>query len=110
MKKVDFHNSVKKIIREFPKSVRLSLGKAIFAMQTGQKLKMPLARMMKDIGKGVEEIRIKDTSGIYRIFYFTRLQNAILIFHAFKKKTQKTPKKEIDLGRKRLKEMLNGYE
>ena len=57
--------------------------------------------MMKDIGKDVEEIRIKDTSGIYRIFYFTRLQNAILIFHAFKKKTQKTPKREIDLGRNR---------
>lgn len=79
-------------------------------MQVGQKLEMPLARVMKNIGKGVEEIRIKDTSGIYRIFYFTRLQDVILIFHAFKKKTQKTPKKEIDLGRKRLKEMLNSYE
>ncbi len=79
-------------------------------MQMGQRLGMPFTRVMKDISKGVEEIRIKDTSGTYRVFYFTRLQDTILIFHAFKKKTQKTPKKEIDLGRRRLKEMLNNYE
>ena len=64
---------------------------------------------MKDVGKGVEEIRIRDVSGAYRVFYFTRFQDAILIFHAFKKKTQKTSKKEINLGKKRLQEMLNDY-
>jgi phage-related protein len=34
------------------------------------------------------------------------LADAVLIFHAFAKKTQKTPDREIVLGKKRLKEML----
>ena len=76
-------------------------------MQMGQKLEMPLARVIKEIGKGVEEIRIRDAFGIYRVFYFTRLRGTILVFHAFKKKTQKTPKREINLGKKRLQEMLD---
>lgn len=62
---------------------------------------------MPSIAQGVHEIRLKDKSGIYRVFYFTKVKDKILIFHAFKKKTQKTPKKDIDLGKKRLKEMLN---
>ena len=100
---------MRKVIRNFPKSVRWSLGKAIFAMQVGYKLEMPLVWVMKEIDKSIEEIRIRDASGAYRVFYFTKLQDAILIFHAFKKKTQKTSKKEFDLGRKRLQEMLNDY-
>ena len=69
---------------------------------------MPLSKPMKEVGKGVEEIRIKDSSGIYRAFYLARFEDRVLIFHFFKKKTQKTPQKEIDLGKKRLKEMIDG--
>lgn len=107
MKPVEFHRSAKKTIQEFPKDVKLALGKAIFALQLGRKLEMPFSRPMKQVGKGVEEIRLKDASGIYRVFYLARLEDVILIFHAFKKKTQKTPQSEIELGQKRLKEMLN---
>jgi phage-related protein len=35
-----------------------------------------------------------------------KVADAILVFHAFVKKTQKTPGAELDIGRKRLKEML----
>jgi phage-related protein len=35
-----------------------------------------------------------------------KVADAVLIFHAFAKKTQKTPDREIELGKKRLKEML----
>lgn len=48
----------------------------------------------------------KDRTGAYRVFYFTRIADAVLIFHAFEKKTLKTPPAEIELARKRLKEML----
>ncbi|MDQ6653012.1 MAG: type II toxin-antitoxin system RelE/ParE family toxin [Acidobacteriota bacterium] len=67
---------------------------------------MPLSRPMRSIGQGVEELRIRDREGAYRVFYFTRFAEAILIFHAFVKKTMKTPPSEIELARKRLKEML----
>jgi len=43
----------------------------------------------------------------YRVFYYTKLADSVLIFHAFAKKTQKTPPHEIALAQKRLKEMLD---
>ena len=69
---------------------------------------MPLSRSVKSVGSGVEEIRSKDSSGIYRTFYLARMKDRIIVFHAFIKKTQKTPKKEIKTAKKRLKEVLDG--
>ena len=91
----------------FPLDVRKELGKAIFELQKGIKLEMPLSRKMTDVFPGVEEIRIKDKSGNFRVFYWMKTLRGIFIFHAFKKKTMKTPKKEIETGRKRLKEMID---
>jgi phage-related protein len=67
---------------------------------------MPLSRAIPAVGAGVAELRVQDASGAYRAFYVTRIANAIVVFHAFVKKTQKTPDHEIQLGRKRLKEVL----
>ena len=67
---------------------------------------MPLSRPMQSIAPGVEELRVKERSGAYRVFYFTRVETAVMIFHAFAKKTAKTPQREIELARKRLKEIL----
>lgn len=108
MKSAEFHASVKKSLQDLPKDIRLTLGKAIFALQLGKTLEMPISKPMKEVGKGVEEIRVKDSSGIYRAFYLARFEDKVLIFHLFKKKTQKTPQKDIELGKKRLKEMLDG--
>ncbi len=62
---------------------------------------------MGSIASGVVELRIKDRSGIYRVFYLMKSARGILVFHAFVKKTRATPQKELELGRKRLKELLN---
>ena len=51
-------------------------------------------------------LRFKDRSGIYRAIYFLAGKGMIHLLHAFSKKTQQTPALEIDLGRKRLKEMM----
>ncbi len=107
MKPTVFHSKARSIIRDFPEEVRRELGKAIFDLQKGHKLAMPLSKPMPAVGKGVEELRIKDSSGIYRVFYLARLADAVLVFHAFQKKTQQTPKREIELGQKRLKELLD---
>ena len=55
---------------------------------------------MPSVAPAVEELRVKDRSGAYRVFYYTRLADSILIFHAFAKKTQKTPPHQIALGQK----------
>ena len=106
MKSAVFHPKARDAIREFPEDVRRGLGKAIFDLQKGEKLSMPLSRTMASVAAGVEELRVKDRYGIYRVFYYTPLVDSILIFHAFTKKTQKTPQHEIDLAQQRLKEMI----
>lgn len=107
MKPAIFHPAAIAAIRQFPEEVRKELGKAIFDLQLGESLAMPLSRPMPDVGAGVSELRFRDRSGIYRAFYFTRSPRGIILFHAFVKKTQATPQQEIDLGKKRLKELLH---
>jgi phage-related protein len=102
-----FHPAASAAIRSFPKSVRRELGKAIFDLQQGAVLTMPLSRPMPSIEQGAAELRIRDRSGIYRAFYYTRSTRGILVFHAFVKKTQATTLHELILGKKRLKELLH---
>lgn len=95
-----------KEIAEFPVEIRGDLADALARLDQGQKLSMPLSRPMPSIGKGVHEIRLKDRTGIYRVIYMFIGTNHICLLHAFIKKTQSTPKQNIDLAKKRLKEAL----
>jgi phage-related protein len=102
-----FHPKALDTIRNFSEDVRREFGKAIFDLQKGGKLAMPLSRPMPSVGSGVEELRVRDRSGAYRVFYYTKLADSILIFHAFGKKTEKTPPHEIALAQRILQEMLD---
>jgi len=106
LKPAKFHPLMKPTLRAFPEEIRRVIGKAIFDLQRGEKLFMPLSRPMPTVGSNVHELRIKNRDGSWRVFYVTVAEDGIYVFHAFMKKTQKTPKKEIDLEIKRLKEML----
>ena len=107
MKAAVFHPKARDAIRGFPEGVRREFGKVIFDLQKGEKLSMPLSRPMSSVAAGVEELRVRDRFGTYRVFYYTKLVDSVLIFHAFGKKTQKTPPHEVALAQKRLKEMLD---
>jgi len=106
MKPALFHPKAREILRGFPEDVRRELGKIIFDLQKGAKLSMPLSKAIPAVGPGVEELRIKDRTGAFRVFNFSRKADAVLVFHAFQKKAQKTPQKEIETGKQRLQEML----
>jgi phage-related protein len=82
-----FHPAARAAIRSFPEEVRQELGKDIYDLQKGELLTMPLSRPMPSIDPGAAELRIRDQSGIYRAFYFSRSPRGILVFHAFVKKT-----------------------
>ncbi|MBI2339123.1 MAG: type II toxin-antitoxin system RelE/ParE family toxin [Deltaproteobacteria bacterium] len=107
MKQAIFHVKAREVIKTFPDDVRKEVGKAILELQKGYNLSMPLSKPVPAVALGVEELRIKDASGIYRTFYYKKSSRGILIFHAFVKKTQKIPDHDIGLARKRLKEMLH---
>jgi phage-related protein len=102
-----FHPAALTAIRLFPEPVRKALGKAIFDLQDGKSLSMPVSRPMWSVGPGVCELRIRDRSGIYRAFYYTQSSRAILVFHAFMKKTQATPQRELDIAKRRWKELVD---
>ena len=63
---------------------------------------------MPAIGKGVEEIRVSDSTGAYRVIYVARRAEAVYILHAFQKKTQATPRNDIQIARKRFRQLLGG--
>jgi len=60
---------------------------------------MPHSRPMQNIGSNCHELRINDGKSTWRIIY--RIDDdAIIILEVFKKKTQQTPKKIIDIAKR----------
>jgi phage-related protein len=106
MKPARFHPAVARSIEELDAETRIETVKLIMLLRAGESLKMPLSRPMPSVAPGAHELRIRDRFGQLRVFYFTKLKDAILVFHLFRKKTRRTPKREFDTGRKRLREML----
>jgi phage-related protein len=70
----------------------------------GPNLGMPHTRAM---GEGLFELRVKGQEGIARVFYCTLIQRRIIMLHAFIKKSQQTPKRELDIAKRRLREVLH---
>ena len=60
---------------------------------------------MPSIGRGVHELRLKDRTGAYRIVYAIVTAGTIHVIHGFKKTTGATPKRNIEIARKRLMEI-----
>ena len=107
MRPIILHPKAREVIRRFPKEVRMRLGRGLFRLQVGEQLGMPNSRPMPGVAAGVSELRVKGADGSFRAFYYTASSRGVLVFHAFVKKTQRTPPLEIELARKRLKELLD---
>jgi phage-related protein len=104
MKPVQFLGSSLKSLREFPKDVRHDAGRQIDRVQKG---KQPDDfKPMPSIGKGVEEIRLWDDAGTFRVIYTARLTDAVYVLHAFQKKTPTTAKRDIDTAKTRFTQLL----
>lgn len=103
MKSIHWHGDSLDIVRRFPRSVRIDVGSELHLLQLGEH---PLhSKPFASVGRGVWEIRIKDLSGAYRVFYVVRRRDGIHVLHAFQKKAQKTRKSDIELGKSRFREL-----
>ena len=60
-----------------------------------------------DVGAGTKEIRIKDASGIYRVMYVAKFEDAIYVLHCFQKKTQATSKLDKAIAAARYRAAVN---
>lgn len=87
----------------FSEAARIGAGVALRRLQRGERLGMPVSRAMPGVGSRVHELRIRDGSGgvFWRIVYRVD-DEAIVIAAVFKKKTTKTPQREIELSQQRL--------
>lgn len=61
---------------------------------------------MSTIGSGVQEIRIRDESGAFRIIHVAKFADTVYVLHCFQKKTQKTSRTDLELTRKRYIELV----
>ena len=106
MKKIQFLGDSLKSLREFPEHAKHDVGYQLDKVQRGEQ--PDDFKPMPSIEKGVEEIRVRDDSGIYRVIYTARLADAVYVLHAFQKKTQTTAKRDIALASKRYAELMIG--
>jgi phage-related protein len=104
MKKVKFLGDTLKSIRDFPADARQNAGFQLDKVERGEN--PDDFKPMPSIGKGVQEIRIWDEAGTFRIIYTARFEEAIYVLHAFQKKTEQTPKHAIELSRDRYNELV----
>jgi phage-related protein len=88
-------------LRAFPEEARRSAGHPSRSDGLGAQRWKPVPT----IGSGVMELRIHSQSE-HRVFYIAKFAEAVFVIHAFQKKTQKTPKRDIDLAKHRLAELL----
>ena len=103
MKGISFHGSSLADLCSFPQDAKREAGYQLDRVQRG--LEPTDWKPMLHIGSGVKEIRIKDADGQYRIIYVAKFSEAVHVLHAFQKKTQRTAKTDIELARKRYKEI-----
>lgn len=101
-----FHERVLNEVQSWPVDVLADYARLIELLtEHGPSLRMPHSRAF---GDGLFEVRPRGRSGIGRAFYCFLLGKRVVVLHAFIKKTQQTPDKELNLARKRLKELLHG--
>jgi phage-related protein len=102
MKSVRFAGSSLDDLRNFPDEARRAAGFELRAVQNG--LDPSDWKPMHVIGPGANEIRIH-VLGEWRVIYVAKLRDAVCVLHAFQKKTRKTTRLDIELGRQRYRQI-----
>jgi phage-related protein len=102
MKHLTFVGSSLDDIRDFPAEARRQAGFELDGIQRG--FDPSDWTPMPNIGSGVREIRIH-VLGEWRVIYVARLAEAVYVLHAFQKKSQKTRREDIDLARRRYRQI-----
>jgi phage-related protein len=87
-------------------TIRDELGQQLLRVQMG--LMPNNYKSMSAVGPGAYEIRVQDDDGIARLMDVAKFHDTICVLHVFTKKSQRTPKTEIDLARKRYREARDG--
>ena len=103
MKLLSFFAGSRDDYMDFPASIRNEAGFQLDRVQRG--LDPEDWKPMTIIGPNVKEVRLKDATGAYRVIYVATFVEAVFVLHAFQKKSQRTPKRDIELAAQRFKDL-----
>lgn len=91
-------------LRAFPRAPRREIGYQLDRVQHG--LEPSDWKPMRSVGLGVREIRIHH-EGQYRVIYTANFDGAVCVLHAFQKRTRKTGRRDIEIAKRRLKQLAD---
>ena len=98
-----FHTRVQKEVESWPVGILADYARIVeLLMEFGPDLRMPHSR---SLGDGLFELRPRGREGAGRSLYCFVKGRRVIILHAFIKKTRTTPKRELAVARKRMKEV-----
>lgn len=100
---IDFYSGVEDAIIEMPPQIQARMIRLLELME--EHGANPGAPHTTPMGDGLFEIRAKGKEGIGRALFCYMKGKHVHILHAFVKKSQKTPKKDLDLAKIRMKEV-----
>lgn len=103
--------SSKRDLKSFPEEVQDVMGFGLYMAQVGEK--HISAKRLKGMGSGVMEIVENHDGDTYRAIYTVRFKRAVYMLHAFQKKAKRgiaTPKEEMELVRRRLRDAEAHYD
>lgn len=89
-------------LKSFPADARRVAGYQLWLIQQGRE--PDDWKALPSVGIGVNEIRVH-TGREHRVVYVAKFAEGIYVLHAFEKKTRQTPKRDLDLARRRLREV-----
>ena len=102
-KPLEWVGTTREDLRRFPEAARREAGYQLRRVQRGSD---PTDwRPMTTVGAGVQEIRVH-TGREHRVFYVAKFEEAVYVLHAFEKRTRQTPRRDTELARARLAELM----
>src|SRR5712672_16977 len=101
MKPVIWMGRSREDLREFPDAARVDAGYELDTVQRGEE--PGDWKPMRSVGAGVSEIRIQEESGAFRVIYLASRPEVVYVLHCFRKKTQKTSRRDLELATERFK-------
>ena len=91
-------------LKALPRRVYGEAGRWLKTVQEGKE--PPDRKPMKSIGPGVAELRLRDSTGAYRVIYAAKFAEAVYVLHSFEKKSQKTSSQDLEVARTRYRSLL----
>jgi phage-related protein len=104
-KAVAFEGSSLADLRDWPDAVKTEAGYQIDRVQQG--LEPDSWKPFKTVGQGVKEIRIAESGDQYRVMYVQVIEDTVHVLHCFRKKTRQTPQRDVDLAKRRYRDLIN---